>query len=133
MKFVCPICETGGTISEEDLAYPITKASCLQCGSILLVNPKTGNVDAHKSPLKGTREFAISDTRTTETAPPVLEMRPTDKGSRDWTAIITVMVFLIVLISAGIYFAGQLDILRESFQSVSKVIADLLRGGKTGI
>jgi transcription elongation factor Elf1 len=134
MKFECPICETEGSISENDLAYPITKASCRQCGTILLVNPETGKIDAYKKPFKGTREFAISGSQTTDTAaaPPVLEM-PTGKGSRDWTAIITVLVILIVLIAAGIYFAGHLDTLRQSFQSAAQLLEDLLRSGKTSI
>jgi hypothetical protein len=108
MKFVCPICETGGNISGDNLVHPVTKATCQKCGTILLVNPDTGVVDAHKSPLKATRESDVAGAPSSDTAPPVLEMRPTDtdRGARDWAAIIIVMVVLVGLISAGIYFAG---------------------------
>jgi hypothetical protein len=132
MKFVCPICETDSRISEDNLAHPITKTTCRQCGTILLVNPETGNVDAHKSPLKGTREFAVSAAQTTEPDLAVLEMRRTNQGSRDWTALIIVLVVLIILISAGIYFTAHLDNLQQSFQFVSKLIEALLRSGKPG-
>jgi len=111
MEFVCPICDTRGNLSEDKLTSPATKASCRQCNTILLINPETGKVEAHKSPLRGTREFALSHTQTPEEAAPVLELGRTQKDSRDWTAIITVGVVLVVLISAGIYFAGRLDIL----------------------
>jgi len=93
----------------------------------------TGRVDAHKSPLKGTREFAVSGGQTTETGIPVLEIRRADPGSRDWTAIIVTLIALAVLISAGVYFAAQLDTLQQSFQSVSELIEGLLRSGKAGV
>jgi transcription elongation factor Elf1 len=109
MKFVCPICETDGSISGKDLVDPVTKATCQKCGTILLVNPDTGNVDAYKSLLKATHASSdVAGARSTDPAPPVLEMRATDtdQAARDWTAIIIVMVVLAGLISAGIYFAG---------------------------
>jgi hypothetical protein len=133
MKYVCPICETDGSISEDDLAHPITKATCQKCGTILLVDADTGSVDAHKSTLKGTREFSVSADQTTEPDLPVLEMRPAARGSRDWTAITIVLIVLIILISAGIYFTAHLENLQQSFKSVSRLIEDLLRSGQVDV
>ena len=56
MKFICPICETGGSISPDKLVSPITKTTCQKCGTILLANPDSGKIDAYKSPFKGTGE-----------------------------------------------------------------------------
>jgi transcription elongation factor Elf1 len=133
MKFVCPICETDGSIAEDDLTHPITKATCRQCGTILLVDAVSGNVDAHKSPLRGTREFALSVNSEADTDLPVLKMRAADPGSRDWTAIIIVLVVLSVLISAGVYFTAHLDTLQQTFQTVSELIEGLLRSFKAGV
>ena len=102
MKFVCPICEAEGHIEEEDPARPTIRTTCQNCGTILLIDPDSGNVEAYKSPFKGTREYALTDTEKPDTEVPVTEMRPT-KGERDWTALITVSVVVIVLISTGIY------------------------------
>jgi hypothetical protein len=133
VKFICPICETESRISEEDLAHPVTKTTCRQCDTILLVNPDTGSVDAHKSPLKGTREFALSGDQTAEADVPVLEMRPAGQGSRDWTAIVIVAVVLAMLVSVGIYLTAHMDSLQQSFHSVSKLIEDLLRSTQVAI
>jgi len=126
MKFICPICETGGSISPDKLVSPITKTTCQKCGTILLANPDSGKIDAYKSPFKGTGESDAVGSGPTGTAPAVLEMRPPQKASRDWTAIVIVITVLIVLIAAGIYTAGHLDILRQSFQSAAELIQGLL-------
>jgi ribosomal protein S27E len=102
MKFLCPLCESEGQIEEVNLARPTIRTTCQNCGTILLINPDSGNVEAYKSPFKGTREYALTDTEKPDAEVPVAEMRPT-QGSRDWTALITVMVVVIVLISTGIY------------------------------
>jgi hypothetical protein len=36
-------------------------------------------------------------------------MRPTERGSRDWPAIIVVVIFLLILMVAGVYFAVNFD------------------------
>jgi len=91
MKFLCPVCETESRIAEENLARPTSRATCRRCGTILLINPDSGSVDAYKSPLRGTREYALTDTEKPDAALPAAEMHPA-KGSRDWLAIITVML-----------------------------------------
>lgn len=45
MKFVCPVCKTEGSIPEDRLEHPVTKTTCQNCGSILLVNPDSGKND----------------------------------------------------------------------------------------
>ena len=132
MKFVCPLCESDGSISEDNLIHPVTKTTCRQCGTILLVNPDTGSVDAHKSPLKGTREFAVSANQTSETDLPVLERDRTHQGSRDWTAIIIVLVVLAVLISVGVYLMFHPGTLHQSILFVAKLIEALLGSGRAG-
>jgi hypothetical protein len=102
MKFTCPICETEGHISDEDPATSTTRTICRQCGTILLINPNTGNVELYKSPFRGTREYALTESHEPDPALPVSEMRPTS-GSRDWTAVVTVMLVVVILISTGIY------------------------------
>jgi uncharacterized protein YneF (UPF0154 family) len=37
-------------------------------------------------------------------------MRSKERGIKDWPAIVVVVIFLIVLIAAGVYFAVKLDI-----------------------
>ncbi|MEJ2165786.1 MAG: hypothetical protein P8X90_09675 [Desulfobacterales bacterium] len=102
MKFTCPICETEGHISEQEPATPTVRTTCRQCGTILLINPRTGSIDAYKSPLRGTREYALTESHEPEPALPVSELRPAT-GSRDWPAVVTVMLVVLILISAGIY------------------------------
>jgi hypothetical protein len=110
MKFLCPVCKTEESIPEDRLEHPVTKTTCQNCGTILLVNPDSGNVDAHKSPLKDSPEFEISGTQPTDKAASVLSMRSKERGIKDWPAIVVVVIFLIVLIAAGVYFAVKLDI-----------------------
>jgi hypothetical protein len=98
MKFACPMCDATGNISQDDLAHPVTRATCQNCGTILMINPDTGRVDAHKSPLK--------DSPSTETAGSQL----TARADRDWTAVAVVAIIVLALISAGIYFAVNLDL-----------------------
>jgi hypothetical protein len=110
MKFTCPICETAGNISQDNLDYPVTKATCQNCGSILLINPDTGNVDAHKSAIKDAPAGGTSGSRSTDEPAPVLSMRPQGKEPRDWTAVVVVSIILAALIFAGVYFVVNWDI-----------------------
>ena len=110
MKFTCPVCETRGDLPEEDQKNPVTRRTCGDCGTILLINPDTGEVDAHKAPLKAP---SVSETSTAGSdAEPgaVLAMRPKDGQARDRTAPVVVAVILIVLIAAGVYLTFFLDI-----------------------
>lgn len=111
MKFTCPMCEASGDISEEDLSHPVTRAACRECGTILLINPKTGRVDAHKSPLKDSSALKTADDRSTDESESVLSMHLQGEDARDWTAIVVVAIILIVLIAAGIYFTVNLDMI----------------------
>ena len=114
---------------------PITKTACRKCGTILLVDSNTGAVDAHKSPFRdiGESDGSGIETSGNNAAPPVLEMGSTDKGSRDWTAIIILTIVLVLIIFAGIYFASRLDVFQQTFQSFSKLLESFLRIGRAGI
>jgi ribosomal protein S27E len=110
MESVCPVCKNEESIPEDRLEHPITKTTCQGCGTILLVNPDSGKVDAHKSPLRDSPEFEIFSTQPSDKASSVLSMRSKEKSVRDWPAIVVVVIFLIVLIAAGVYFAVNLGI-----------------------
>lgn len=106
------MCGASGTIPEDDLEYPVTRTTCAECGTILFINPDTGKVDAHKSPLKDAPAFkTISNDRSDDSSATVLSMRPEGKSAGDWTAVLVVAVIVLILISAGIYFALNLDII----------------------
>jgi hypothetical protein len=111
MKFSCPICKASGNISENDLEHPVTRTTCPDCGTILLVNPDTGNVDAHKTPFKDHRAFKTFDNRSADGPAPLLSQRPEGTSTRDWTAAVVVAIIVLLLISAGMYFALNLDII----------------------
>jgi hypothetical protein len=110
MKFECPVCKTEGSIPEDRLEHPVTKTTCQNCSAILLVNPESGKVDAHKSPLKDSPEFKISNSQSTDKATSVLSMRSKERGIKDWPAVVVVVIILIILIAAGVYFAVNLNI-----------------------
>ena len=105
MEFVCPVCKTTGNITEDDLNRPITKTTCPNCDIILLVNPDDGSVDAHKSPFKDSPIMEPLEGRPMDKSESVLSMSRQGKESRDWTAVLLVAAILIILISAGFYFA----------------------------
>jgi ribosomal protein S27E len=92
MKFVCPVCKTEGSIPEDRLEHPVTKTTCQNCSAILLVNPESGKVDAHKAPLKDSYELENSSTQSTDRATSVLSMRSKEKGMRDWPAIVVLVL-----------------------------------------
>ena len=108
MKFVCPICETSGNIPKDDVDHSINKATCNNCGALLLINPVSGEVETYKSPFK---DFPILETPVNGS---IDDVAPTErfqgKVSRDWTAIVWFAIILIFLISTVIYFAIHSDI-----------------------
>jgi hypothetical protein len=109
MEYVCPVCEEIGNIPEKNLEHPLTKRTCRNCGAILLINPENGKVDAHKAPLKDSLHLKNSNTQAIEKFESVLSDRLQDTVSRDWPAIVVVVIILIVLFAAGIYSVLNLD------------------------
>jgi hypothetical protein len=105
------MCKATGDISEDDLSHPVTRTACQNCGTILLINPETGKVDAHKSPLKDAPNLETSATGSTGEPKPVLDMRPQNKDARDWTAPIVVVIILVALISVGFYLVINVEIM----------------------
>jgi hypothetical protein len=105
------MCGASGNISEDDLEHPVTRTTCPDCGTILLINPDTGKVDAHKSPLKDYPALKNCDNRSADRPSSFLSMRPEGRAARDWTAVVVVVIILLVLISAGIYVSLNLDII----------------------
>ena len=117
MEFVCPVCKAIGNISDENLTHPLTKTSCQKCSTILLINPEKGNVAAHKAPIKDSLRSESSNTHPTDAYSSILSMRPQETNSRDWSAIVVVSVVLVVLISAGIIFTINMDVIQEALLS----------------
>jgi hypothetical protein len=118
MEFVCPVCKTDGSIPEDRLEHPVSKTTCQSCGTILLVNPDSGKVDAHKSPLKDSPESEISGTQPIDKISSVLSMRSKESCIKDWPAIVVVVIILIVLIAAGIYLVLNPYLIQELLLSV---------------
>ena len=110
MKFTCPVCETTGDLPDDDLVDPVTRKTCGDCGAILLINPETGEVDAHKSPLKDSSVMEDSGRRATDKSASVLTSRPKSGEGGDRTAVVVIAIILIILIAAGVYFTITLDI-----------------------
>jgi hypothetical protein len=96
MKFVCPVCKTAGNIRQDNLDRPVTKATCQNCGTIMLI-------DAHKSPFKNFLATETSGSRSTDKFTSVLTMQRQGKNAKDWTAIVVVVIILIILSSSGVY------------------------------
>ncbi|MGD2100205.1 MAG: hypothetical protein PVG35_21740 [Desulfobacterales bacterium] len=111
MQFTCTMCEAGGEIPEDELAHPVTRTTCRHCGTILLIDPDTGKVDAHKSPLKDASTIKTLGDRAADASPSVLPKRPQDRAARDWLAPVVVVIVVFILISVGVYVAINLEIL----------------------
>jgi hypothetical protein len=118
MEFVCPVCKVIGNIPEKNLKYPVTKTSCQTCDAILLINPENGNVDAHKAALKDSLSLKSSSTQPIGAFSSILSMHQQDIDSKDWPAIAVIVFILIFLIAAGIFFALNLDVMKEPLLSV---------------
>jgi hypothetical protein len=79
-----------------------------------MINPDTGEVDAHKSPLRvpSVSEASASGSRPTDKLATVLSMRPDDGKIPDRTAAVVVAIILIILIAAGVYLTFSLTWLK---------------------
>ena len=106
MKFSCSMCGASDEIPDKELTHPLTRTTCRDCGAILLINPETGGIEAHKTPFKDSPTYGKG---SIDKSRPVVSMRPQNEQARDWTAIVVVAIILIALISVGIYFAVNLD------------------------
>lgn len=38
MQFSCTMCEASGEIPEDELAHPVTRTTCRNCGTLLLID-----------------------------------------------------------------------------------------------
>jgi hypothetical protein len=86
------MCEATGDISEDDLTHPVSRTACQKCGAILFIDPDTGRVDAHKSPLKDSPALGTSGSRSGAEPAPVLSMHPQITETRDWTAMVVLVI-----------------------------------------
>lgn len=107
MKFTCSLCGTEGEIQGEDTKKGVASTTCSHCGAILFVDPDSGRVEKHKSPVKDTSRIRQESTRSSDSVMDV----PRESGTRDWLAIGVVVFVLALLCAAGIYIAVYLGLL----------------------
>jgi len=107
MKFTCSLCGTDGEIQPDDDQREVARTTCGNCGAILFVDPESGRVEKHKSPVKDTSRISRGSTRSSES---VMDI-PKEAGTRDWLAIAVVALVLAVLCGAGIYLIVNLELL----------------------
>lgn len=107
MKFTCSLCSTEGNIDKEDIRHPVTRATCRKCGAILFLDPDSGRVEKHKSPVKDTSRISREVIPSSQS---VMDM-PKGTDSRDWLAIAVVAVVLALFCGAGVYLVVHLDLI----------------------
>lgn len=132
MEFVCPVCQTAGNISDDNLKRPATPTTCQKCGTPLSLTRETGQVDvlsAARNPSAGKRP---SSTQPGYETTSVLSMRLLDSGKKDYVSLVVFAVVLAVLIATGVYFTLNLDrgVFKKPLQSFSKLADDLSRFSK---
>jgi len=107
MKFTCSLCGTEGEIQPDDDHKGVFRTTCGNCDAILFVDPDSGRVEKHKSPVKDTSRISQRSTRSSES---VMDI-PKETGSRDWLAIAVVALVLVVLCAAGVYLAVNFELM----------------------
>jgi predicted Zn finger-like uncharacterized protein len=132
MQFECPVCQAPYNVPDDKLPQIINKAACKKCGTTMLINRETGEIEAESSPEELPDEFPIKDTRATDDVPSVLEMSAQSQGQRDYLAIGVVVVALFFLIAGGIYVALYFNtsLGKDPFKSITKFMDDVTDFGR---
>ena len=110
MEIVCPVCKTTAEMSRNDLEHPLTKTTCRNCETILLINPVTGKVDAHKTTIKDAHSLTNSGKGEETAFASFVSRRPQVSMEKDWTAVVVIAIVVGVLVAAGIYFSFSLPV-----------------------
>ena len=133
MQFECPVCKAPYNVPDDKLPQTISKAACKKCGTTMLINKQTGEIDAEASIEELPDELPpIKDTRVTGDVPSVLAMSAQHRGQRDYLAIGVVAVALFLLIAGGIYVALSLNTAlgNDPFKSITKFMDDVTDFGR---
>lgn len=108
MQFSCPVCNAAGDIETAGSDHPVVRTKCRQCRAILMVNPGSGEVEAHKAALKDEPRLSRDVTPLAEDAPSVLSMGAKRERRRDWPAIAVLLLALLVLAAAGFWLLPRI-------------------------
>lgn len=108
MKFSCPVCNTDGDIETAGNDPPVVRTKCRQCRAILMVNPVSGEVDAHKAALKDEPRLSPETPSFGGNAPTVLSMGEKKDQRRDWAAIGVLLLALLILAAAGLWLLPRI-------------------------
>lgn len=102
-QFECPVCKATGDVPASEKDQAVAKTKCPQCSAILMVNPRSGSVEAHKAGLKDAPRLGEEDSPFGGGASSVSSMAKQKDRGRDWPAVVVVLAAVLVLIVAGIW------------------------------
>jgi len=108
MQFICPLCSAAGDIERTGRDQTVVRTKCRRCQAILMVNPGSGEVEAHKAALKDEPRLSREVPPLGEDAPSVLSMGEKKERRRDWAAIAVLLLALLVLAAAGFWMIPQI-------------------------
>jgi hypothetical protein len=108
MQFSCPVCNTAGDIETAGSDHPVVRTTCRQCQAILMVNPGSGEVEAHKAALKDEPQLSRDSHRFSDDSPSVLFMGKKKERRRDWPAIAVLLLALLILAAAGFWLLQRI-------------------------
>jgi hypothetical protein len=126
MKFVCPVCGQEGDISEEESEYPLTKRKCRHCRAILIIDPDTGRVDAHKAGIKDQGDVGELSSGEAENVPGVLGMSANSPVYRDWPARALISLIALIALAAVVYALVHSGEITAPFRQLSEFLRQIL-------
>lgn len=132
MQFECPVCQAPYNVPDDRLTQTVNKAVCKKCGTTMLINKETGEVEQQSSNADPYPEQDIKDTRSPDDTPSVLSMSAQKQGQRDYLAIMVVVLALFILIGAGVLIVTNINksFGTGPFKSISRFLDDLTDLGK---
>ncbi len=107
MKIQCPVCETAYNLPAERITKPVVRAACRRCGSTLVIHKDTGKVETTAPSPGPTPKASGKNTPTPTAIPPSLTVKVAGRAGRDYTAIIVLVSFLVLISAAGYYFVSN--------------------------
>ena len=109
MKIICPFCKRTYNVPEERLPDPVSKASCSECGSVLLINKETGEIEGDTTPGKISAEPRMTSAVSEPDKPAIMPEALKGEGGRDYLAIGVFVAGLILLIVTGYFAIGRIS------------------------
>ncbi|MGD2272721.1 MAG: tetratricopeptide repeat protein [Desulfobacterales bacterium] len=132
MQFECPVCQAPYNVPDDRLTQTVNKAVCKKCGTTMLINKETGEVEQRLSNADPNSEPDIKDTRLPDDTPSVLSMAAQQQGKKDYLAIMVVVFALFILIGAGAFLVMNIgkSFSGGPFKSITRFLDDLSDVGK---